>query len=57
MYISEITPIFEKYFYAPLSRYVLSISNKVRWIHTGSVHMYLVYIFITLLISMLAIRW
>lgn len=57
LYIAEITPIFEKYFYAPLSRYVLSISNRVRWIHTGSVHIYLVYIFITLLISMLVIRW
>jgi hydrogenase-4 component B len=57
LYISEITPIFEKYFYAPISRYVLSISNKVRWIHTGSVHIYLIYIFITLLISLLVIRW
>lgn len=57
VYIAEITPIFEKYFYAPLSRYVLSISNKVRWIHTGSVHIYLVYIFITLIISMLVIGW
>lgn len=56
-YIDEITPIFEKYFYAPLSRYVLNISNKVRWIHTGSIHIYLVYIFITLLISMLVITW
>jgi hydrogenase-4 component B len=57
IHVAEITPIFEKYFYAPLSRYVLSISNKVRWIHTGSIHIYLVYIFITLLISMLVIRW
>ncbi|MCF6153381.1 MAG: hydrogenase 4 subunit B [Candidatus Kuenenia stuttgartiensis] len=57
VYIAEITPIFEKYFYAPLSRHILNISNKVRWIHTGSVHIYLAYIFITLLISMLVIRW
>ncbi|MGQ3685320.1 MAG: proton-conducting transporter transmembrane domain-containing protein [Candidatus Loosdrechtia sp.] len=57
LYVSEITPIFEKYFYAPLSRYVLGISNKVRWIHIGSVHIYLIYIFITLLISLLVIRW
>ena len=40
-YIGEITPIFEKYFYNPISSYVLNISNKVRWVHTGSIHVYL----------------
>jgi len=52
-YIGEITPIFEKYFYNPISSYVLNISNKVRWVHTGSIHVYLVYIFVTLIIAIM----
>ncbi len=54
-YIGEITPIFENYFYTPISRYVLNISNRVRWVHTGSIHIYLAYIFVTLLISILVV--
>ncbi len=49
-YVSEVTPIFEKYLYSPVSRFVLSISTRVRWVHTGSIHIYLTYIFITLII-------
>ncbi|MFO0793681.1 MAG: hydrogenase 4 subunit B [Candidatus Brocadiaceae bacterium] len=49
-YVSEASPIFEKYFYSPVSRFVLDISTKVRWVHTGSIHIYLTYIFITLII-------
>lgn len=52
-YIGEITPIFERYLYAPVSKYVLDISQKLRWVHTGSIHIYLLYIFITLLIAIL----
>jgi len=52
-YIGEITPIFEKYFYNPISNYVLNISNKVRWVHTGSIHVYLAYIFVTLIIAIM----
>ena len=52
-YIGEITPIFEKYFYNPISSYVLNISNKVRWVHTGSIHVYLAYIFVTLIIAIM----
>ena len=52
-YIGEITPIFEKYFYNPISSYVLNISNKVRWVHTGNIHVYLVYIFVTLIIAIM----
>ncbi|HHT9104316.1 MAG TPA: hydrogenase 4 subunit B [Candidatus Wujingus californicus] len=55
-YIGEITPIFEKYFYNPISSYVLNISNKVRWVHTGSIHVYLAYIFVTLLILIIFIK-
>lgn len=52
-YVSEVTPIFEKYLYGPVSRFVLSMSTKVRWVHTGSIHIYLTYIFITLIILIL----
>jgi hydrogenase-4 component B len=54
-YLGEITPIFEKYFYNPVSSYVLNISNKIRWVHTGSIHVYLAYIFVTLLIAILSV--
>ena len=49
-YVGEVAPIFERYFYGPVSQFVLDISNKVRWVHTGSIHIYLTYIFITLII-------
>ena len=52
-YISGVTPLFENYFYGPVARFVLSISTRVKWVHTGSIHIYLTYIFITLIILIL----
>ncbi|TLD42766.1 MAG: Hydrogenase-4 component B / Formate hydrogenlyase subunit 3 [Candidatus Jettenia ecosi] len=52
-YLGEITPIFEKYLYTPISNFVLNSSERVRWVHTGNIHLYLAYIFVTLLILIL----
>ncbi|WKZ19194.1 MAG: hydrogenase 4 subunit B [Candidatus Jettenia sp. CY-1] len=49
-YLGEITPIFERYLYTPISNFVLNSSERVRWMHTGNIHLYLAYIFVTLLI-------
>lgn len=55
-YIGEITPIFERYLYTPISSFVLHASERVRWVHTGSIHLYLTYIFVTLLILIMFFR-
>lgn len=52
-YIGGVTPLFENYLYGPVARFVLSISTRARWVHTGSIHIYLTYIFITLIILIL----
>jgi formate hydrogenlyase subunit 3/multisubunit Na+/H+ antiporter MnhD subunit len=46
--------VFEKYFYGPLLRITKKFSRKVKFsVQTGSIHAYLVYIFIAVLILML----
>ena len=47
-------PIFEKYFYDPALRLVRNFSSKIIYlVQTGSVHAYLIYIFIAVLALML----
>ena len=50
---SEIQPAFEKHFYAPLQEGILSIASRVRRLQAGSVHAYLAYIFVTLILLLL----
>lgn len=46
--------LFEKYVYEPISAMVTAFSNKAKYmIQTGSVHTYLLYIFVTVLVLML----
>ncbi|HEY5563518.1 MAG TPA: hydrogenase 4 subunit B [Clostridiaceae bacterium] len=46
--------IFEKYIYDPILRFVKTLSRKIKFsVQTGSIHLYLLYIFITVLILML----
>ena len=47
---SQIDPVFEKYFYGPVIWIVLNISRMMMVIQTGSIHAYLAYIFVTLII-------
>jgi len=55
-YVGGITPIFESYLYTPVSNFVLKASDRVRWIHTGNIHVYLAYIFVTLIILIMFFR-
>lgn len=50
---SEIPPAFEKNFYDPLQAAILKIADRLRAIQAGSVHTYLAYIFVTLILLLL----
>ena len=50
-YVVSTEPIFEKYFYRPLVSVFTNLSGKVMLVvQTGSVHTYLLYIFVTLVV-------
>jgi hydrogenase-4 component B len=50
---SEIEPTFEKRLYAPLQEFIFRVSSKMRTIQAGSIHAYLAYIFVTLVLLLL----
>jgi len=50
---SEIEPTFEKRLYVPLKDFLLRIAIRMRAIQAGSIHVYLAYIFITLVLLLL----
>src|SRR5207237_332696 len=50
---SHIEETFEKRLYRPLQRFILGISRRMRTLQAGSIHAYLIYIFVTLLLLLL----
>jgi hydrogenase-4 component B len=52
-YTNEIVPSFDKYLYNPITDFIYSISRKVKLLQSGSIHLYLGYILITLLLLLL----
>jgi hydrogenase-4 component B len=50
---SEIESPFEERLYGPVQDFVLRIANRMRAIQAGSIHAYLAYIFITLIVLLL----
>ena len=50
---SEIDPTFEKRLYAPLQEFIFRFSSRMRTIQAGSIHAYLAYIFVTLVLLLL----
>ncbi len=50
---SEIEPIFEKYLYSPVAWLAFYMSRSLRIIQTGSIQLYLLYILVTLVISLI----
>jgi hydrogenase-4 component B len=50
---SEIEPSFEKRLYAPLQEFIFRLSSRMRTIQAGSIHAYLAYIFVTLVLLLL----
>jgi hydrogenase-4 component B len=56
-YRSEVRPLFERFLYAPLVSFMQATSRRVRLLQGGSLHLYLAYMAVALLIGMLAARW
>jgi hydrogenase-4 component B len=50
---SEIEPTFEKRLYAPLQEFIYRVSTRMRTIQAGSIHAYLAYIFVALVLLLL----
>jgi hydrogenase-4 component B len=56
-YRSEIRPWFEKALYEPCLRFIALLASLTRRLQSGSLHVYLFYIFFALLILLLIARW
>ena len=56
-YQSGVQPWFETVLYDPLLRAVCSTSRAVRRLQAGSVHLYLLYVTIALLVALLSVWW
>lgn len=50
---SEIQPAFEKHLYDPLKDWIFAVARRARAIQAGSIHAYLAYIFVTLILLLL----
>lgn len=56
-YSSTMEPVFEKYMYGPVVSFVRWAARKISVIQTGSIQTYLGYIFVMLVLLLLAMRW
>jgi len=52
-YTGEITPFFEKYIYEPVTISIFKVARKVRLLQSGSLHLYLLYILVTLILLLM----
>jgi hydrogenase-4 component B len=50
---SKIEPTFEKRLYEPVKEFILAAADRMRAVQAGSIHAYLAYIFITLVLLLL----
>jgi len=53
---THIEPVFQKYLYDPVVQSLNAIADRLRVVQTGSLQLYLSYIFVTLLILLLWVR-
>ena len=49
----HIEPVFQKYLYDPVITFVSAVADRLRIVQAGSLHLYLTYIFITLILLLL----
>lgn len=56
-YKSDITPLVERWLYEPLLRLVRFLAQKVRRLQSGSLHLYLAYVMLILIILLVVARW
>ncbi|MEW6738807.1 MAG: hydrogenase 4 subunit B [Nitrospirota bacterium] len=52
-YSGEITPFFERYIYEPFTGFIHRVAGKVRMLQSGSLHLYLGYILVTLILLLI----
>lgn len=55
-YKGSIKPFFEEAIYSPLTRISIKIANRIRILQSGSVHLYLAYIAVTLVVLLIFAR-
>ena len=56
-YRSEIHPWFERRLYAPALAFIRAVARRVRRLQAGSLHLYLAYMTLALLVLLVAARW
>ncbi|MBI4401087.1 MAG: hydrogenase 4 subunit B, partial [Nitrospirae bacterium] len=49
----HIEPVFQKYLYDPVVTFFSTMADRLRVIQAGSLHLYLAYIFVTLVVLLL----
>lgn len=55
-YKGRIKPVFEDFLYRPATRTILYLADKIRTLQSGSIHTYLSYIFVTVVVLLLFAR-
>ncbi len=55
-YRGSIKPVFEDALYRPTTRWFVKLSDKIRLLQSGSIHLYLAYIFVTLVVLLVFAR-
>jgi hydrogenase-4 component B len=56
-YHSEVHPWFERLLYAPVVSFLRRTAFRVRWLQAGSLHLYLLYMILALVLLLLVSRW
>jgi hydrogenase-4 component B len=56
-YRSEIHPWFERLLYQPVLTGLRRVATRIRWLQAGSVHLYLMYMTVALVVLLVATRW
>ena len=56
-YRSEVHPWFERLLYAPVVSFLRRTAFRVRWLQAGSLHLYLLYMILALVVLLLVSRW
>ena len=56
-YRSEVNPWFDRLLYAPVVAFLRRMAFRVRWLQAGSLHLYLLYMILALVVLLLVSRW
>ena len=56
-YRSEVHPWLERLLYAPVVSFLRRTAFRVRWLQAGSLHLYLLYMIVALVVLLLVSRW